>query len=325
LLEWLYEGGIGECRAALTENDRIIEAQIEPETIGARAGAVMDARLRANRIVELEGGEQALIDRAPDPLTEGARLRVMVTRAALSEPGKPKRAKARAIAPETPLTPGESLLERITASDIPVTILTPHCEDRLEQSGWSELLEQAQSGIVPFANGALQISLTPAMTLIDIDGHGDPFETATGGMIAAAKSIRCFGIAGSIGIDVPTLNDKGLRSRVAAILTDTLERPYEATAINGFGFMQIIRPRLRASLLELMQYDRIGAAARGLARKAQRSGLTGALTIVAPPPVVAHLEAHDDWTRTLSEQLGGSVSLRSDPALSTHGGYVHAS
>ncbi len=322
MAEWLYEAGIGECRAALIDDGRIIIAEVEPKEDGPRAGAVMNGRLRANRIVDLEDGDQALLDRAPDRLPEGATLRVIITRSALSEPGKVKRAKARAVAPDTALTPGETLRERISATEYPVTTLCPHDPDALETAGWSELLERAQTGIWPFPGGALHISLTPAMTLIDIDGQAPVAELAVAGMQAAAQAICCLGITGSIGIDVPTLNDRALRALAAAAMTDRLERPYEATAINGFGFMQIIRPRHRASLMETLHYDRTGSAARALLRQAQRSGLTSALTLVSAPRIMQKFEQHPHWLRLLGQQVGGTVSLRADASLSTGSGYV---
>jgi hypothetical protein len=322
LAEWLYEAGIGECRAALVENGAIIEAQIEVDSVGPRAGAIMPARLRANRIAEAEDGTEALLDFAPRGLTEGARLMIEITREALSEPGKPKRAKARAALTDAQPAPGPTLLERITASPYPVTLLSLHDRDALEEAGWSECLEQAGSGEIPFEGGALRISLTPAMTLIDVDGTLPPLVLALAGIKAAGAAIRRFGIAGSIGIDLPTLGSKAERIQVAAGLTETLPPPFETTAINGFGFIQIIRPRRRAALIERLHYDRIGAAARALLRQAQRSGRVGALTLVAPLRVEPILVAHPHWLATLGTQMGGTVSLRVDPSLGIGSGYV---
>ena len=45
--EWLYEDGIGECRAALVDGGAIVEALIEVEDAGPRAGAVVEGRLIA--------------------------------------------------------------------------------------------------------------------------------------------------------------------------------------------------------------------------------------------------------------------------------------
>ena len=84
----------------------------------------------------------------------------------------------------------------------------PSPDDRLDEAGWSDLLEEARSGIVRFAGGELRISLTPAMTLIDVDGHLPPFELAMAGGRAAARAILRHGIGGSIGIDLPTISGK---------------------------------------------------------------------------------------------------------------------
>ncbi len=319
MAEWIYEAGIGECRAALVESGVIIEAQIEVDSDGPRAGAIIAARLRAHQIVETADGTEALLDAAPRVLTEGAALMIEVTREALSERGKPKRAKARAMPADAEPSPGPTLLERITASDSPVYALTLRDHDALEEAGWSECLEQAESGEISFEGGALRISLTPAMTLIDVDGTLPAHALARAGIRAAGAAIRRFGIAGSIGIDLPTLSNKTERVQIAPALYETLPPPFEATAINGFGFMQIIRPRHRASLPEILHYDRVGANARALLRRAQRSGRIGALTLVVPPRLEAAIAGH---LATLGTEMGGTVSLRVDPTLAIGAGYV---
>jgi hypothetical protein len=322
LAEWIYEEGIGENRAALVDDGDIIEACIEPQSIGARAGTITTARLRANRIAELESGEEALLDFVPKALTEGARMMIEISRESLSEPGKPKRAKAKPLPIESEARAGPSLFERISAGSDPVSVLLPHAPDRLEQAGWTECLEQADSGEVAGLNHALRISLTPAMTLIDVDGTCPPFALAMEGAKAAGAAITRFGLAGSIGLDLPTLSDKVERLLAATAFRGTVQQPYEATALNGFGFMQIIIPRKRASLCELLQYDRPAAQARALLRRAQRSGFTGAMTLVVPPRVEIVLARHPEWLDLLSKQCGGRVALRVDPQLSIISAYV---
>lgn len=319
MAEWVYEAGIGENRAALIDNGEIAEAVLEPESDGPGAGAVIDSILRPARIVELSDGGEALLDAVPSR-PEGARLRVQITREALSEPGKPKRAKARAVADDTPLTDGAILRERIAAA----RAIGPHDPDALEAAGWSELLEQAASGIVPFGANGLHISLTPAMTLIDVDGMTNAPQLLTEGAEATGAAIRRFGIAGNIGIDFPTVEDRALRKRAAEIVREAIAGPHEATAINGFGFMQIVRPREHASLLEQCQYDRAGSAARALLRRAQRSELTGATSLTAHSRVVAVISQHPSWTEQLARELGGAVSLTVDDSLSLTAGRIDA-
>lgn len=321
MTEWLYEAGIGENRAALIEDGSIVEALIEVDDEGPRAGAVHAAVLRADRIVDLDSGEQALIDAVPKGLAEGARIKVRITREALSEPRKPKRAKARLAEADANVGAGPSLLDRIRESGVLFRRLSPHDFDALEAAGWSEAMEEARTGFVAFAEGSLQISLTPAMTLIDIDGRdADALHIAAGR--AAGEALRRLDITGNIGIDFPTIEDRALRRAAADAVAAALVSPFEATAINGFGFMQIIRPRARASLLELAQYDRIGWAARALLRQAQRSRLHGPLRLTARPAVIAYLAQRGGWLDRLASETGGAISLQEDAGLAISAGNV---
>ncbi len=330
MAEWLYEAGIGETRAALVDGDSIIEAHIEPDDVRLRAGTVCTARLTEilipgrRGIVTCEGGE-ALLEPLPKGLTQGGTLTIEIVREAIPEPGAVKRAKARVAFPDAVMRAGPSLLERITATALPLRHLAPHDSDALEAAGWSECLEEAARGIVAFEGGTLRISLTPAMTLIDVDGHLPPTPLALAAARAAAAAIRRFDISGSIGIDFPTLANKAERLATADAFDAVLPLPFERTAINGFGFLQIIRPRARASLSEQMNDDRVATAARTLLRRAQRSGLIGATTLTAHPAVIALLNARADWCDALAAQLGGSVGLHADASLAIGSGHVSKS
>ncbi|UVO55254.1 ribonuclease [Sphingomonas sp. SUN039] len=325
--EWLYEDGIGEARAALVENDCIVEALIEVEGTGPRAGTVVEGRQTAIAIpaqrgfVTLADGSEVLVEPLLRAWTQGALVRVEVTREAIPERDRAKRAKGRP-APDTALADGPGLLARITATGIPVRTLALHEPDVLEAAGWSELIESVQTGLWSFAGGELRISPTPAMTLIDVDGHLEPAGLALAAATAAGRAIRAFGIAGSIGVDFPTLGGKEARTAVAAAFDAALPPPFERTAVNGFGFMQVIRPRTRASLIEHVQGDPDGHAARALLRRVGREGRTGATTLVAHPRVTAVLDAHPDWLDRLARLLGGPIGLRSQATTPMSGGYA---
>ena len=137
------------------------------------------------------------------------------------------------------------------------------------KSAGSDLLDEARSGIVSFPGGELRVSLTPAMTLIDVDGQLPPAELAVAGARAAADAIRRHGVGGSIGIDLPTNEGKAARQAAAEAVDVILPKPFERTAVNGFGFLQIVRPRAHASLFELAA-DRAPFEARALLRAARR-------------------------------------------------------
>jgi hypothetical protein len=307
LPEWLVEQGIGETRLALVEQGEIVEARILREGI-LPAGTILAARLidSGRNAVARAGADEYLLPKGA-PLAEGARLNIEVTREALggSEPWKRPLARATDAAPAAAPGPGGR------------TLAFPSPTDALEAAGWSDLLDEARSGIIGFPGGELRVALTPAMTLIDVDGHLPPEQLALAGATAAARAIRRHGIAGSIGIDLPTIGGKAARQAVAEAVDAILPRPYERTAVNGFGFLQIVRPRRHASLFELAA-DRPAFEARALLRRASRE--TGALALVAHPAVIAALTPA--WLDTLGAQVGGMVTLRPDATLAMAAAYA---
>lgn len=326
MAEWLYEEGIGENRAALVERGEIVEAEIELPT-RLRAGAVMPGRLASilvpgqRGIIAFRDGAEALIEPLPASLTEGASVRVEIRREGIAEAGRSKLPKCR-VSDAAPRL-GPTLRERIAASGA-VSVSTSFGPDKLEAAGWSELLEEAFSGEIAFPGGALRMSLTPAMTLFDVDGPLPPAQLARCGAEAAGRAIRRFGIGGSIGIDLPTLASKEERQAAAAALDAALPQPFERTAVNGFGFLQIIRKRQRPSLPELVQSDPAGSAARLLLRRAERSMGHGERVILAAPAVIGRIEAHPQWLEALAGRIGATVSLRAEAGVAIFGGHVQS-
>lgn len=310
--DWLVERGIGEARAVRVEAGEIAEARVFLEGI-APAGTVLEARLSGvgmPAIAEAQMTEYMLPSGAPG-ITQGARLFIEITRERI--PG---------------FEPWKRPLARMTdaaarpAPPLDAELIFPSPQDRLEKAGWSGLLDEARSGIVRFAGGELRVSLTPAMTLIDVDGSLPPFELARAGAEAAARAILRHGIGGSIGIDLPTVAGKAQRQQIGAAVDAILPHPFERTAVNGFGFLQIVRARAHASLFELAA-DKAAFEARALLRRAALER-TGAVRLVAHPAVIAVLECNADWRDALARQVGGSVALRTEPSLPISGAYAEA-
>jgi ribonuclease G len=162
------------------------------------------------------------------------------------------------------------------------------------------------------------------MTLFDVDGDLAPAELATAGAAAAALAIRRFGIAGSIGIDLPTLADRIDRQAAAAALDAVLPQPFERTAVNGFGFLQVVRRRDRASIPEIVQGDPVGASARALLRRAELTSGIGTRTLHANPAVIARIEANPAWLELLARRTGAPVALRAEAGLAISAGHVHS-
>jgi hypothetical protein len=303
MAEWLYEAGIGEARAALIEDGEIVTARIALEGDNPRLGAVLRARLiETGRLarVTLDGGGEAMLSPVPPGLTQGASLTVGIVREAIPEHRRPKLPKA---APsDAPPASGPDLLAEITASGIPVRQLHPHQPDVIEAAGWSELLEEATTGEIAFAGGALRMAVTPAMTLFDVDGDGDPAALALTAAGATARAIQRMGIGGSIGVDFPTLANKAERNAVAEALDAALPQPFERTAVNGYGFLQIIRPRRRASLPELLAANPVGAEARALLRRIERTPPPGVAVERVRPALLAALKP--EWIAELHRRTG---------------------
>ena len=299
----MIERGIGETRAALIEDGEIVEARVRRDGV-IPAGTILEAKLVAvaPRVTVEAAGESFLLPRSVSGVSEGRSLFIEVTREALGGAESWKRGLARVTSheprPAAPLAEGR--------------------EGRIE--GWDDLLEEARSGIIPFNGGELRIEPTAAMTLIDVDGWLAPPQLAQVAAWAAARAIRRLDIGGSVGIDFPTLGDKQARHDVDRILEEFLPKPMERTAINGFGFVQVVRPRPRASLVELAR-DRASFEARALLRRAG-SEPPGSKRIVAHPAVVAVLEKNPAWLDALGRHLGGNIGLQAEPSLTMSGGYA---
>lgn len=304
--DWVVEEGIGETRAALVEQGEIVEARVRRHGV-TPAGTIVEAKLVAVAprvtVEALSGqwvGEQFLLPRGVSRVSEGGQLVIEVTREVLGGTEPWKRGLARRTEEEPraapPLADGE-----------PGAI-----------EGWDDLIEEARSGVVRFDGGELRIEPTAAMTMIDVDGWLVPDRLAQLGAWAAARAIRRLDLGGPVGIDFPTPKDREQRKAVDRILDDYLPKPFEKTAINGFGFVQVVRPRARASLVELVQ-DRAAFEARALLRRAERA--VGATEIAAHPAVIAAIG--DDWRSALERKVGGAVTLRADPQLPISGGHAH--
>jgi hypothetical protein len=315
LPEWLVERGIGETRAALVDRGEIIEARVELDGV-VSAGSIIAARLASigtkgrNAIAADDRGIEYLLPCGAAGVTEGAALAIEDTRESIPGAESWKRPLAR-VTGEAPRPP-----ERLGARDL----VFPDCRDPLAAAGWDELIDQARTGVISFVGGELRISPTPAMTLIDVDGTLPPGELAVEGAARAAQSIRRLDIGGSIGIDLPTAGDKAARKEAAEAIDAILPQPFERTAVNGFGFVQIVRSRSRASLVELAQ-DRAPFEARALLRRIA-CDQPGAKRIVAHSAVVAVLATRREWIDELSRQIGGAVELRADAALPMSGGHA---
>jgi ribonuclease G len=363
----LWGAGPGEIRAGLVEDGNLAEFRLvrlrRNEEMLLVAGERYTARLISRTgnglaLVDIGAGQTATL-RNPPPLPEGALIEVEMVRAPYAEPGNWKLPSVRYLPDISPVhqqgtwhfsaEPWELFLldhaplvdtiicpdigsagevREVLGADAPAIRAEP---GRIEDADFDSLIEQAVSGIFPLPDGVLTIERTRAMTMIDIDGSVDG-ETLN---LQAAREIprllRLLDIGGQVGIDFVAMESKAARQAVIAAL-DEASHPlgaFERTAINGFGFCQIVRRKTGPSVPELLCGARRAALSDesrtiALLREAGRSTGFGPRRLVAPPAIIDLIKKWPEETAALRSSLGVEIELVSDPAAIGYG-HVHVS
>ena len=300
--EWLVEEGIGETRAILLEGDTVLAAKCRwPGEL--HAGEAIAAKLTTKRgargTAVTADGREVLVDKLPRDASEGSSLDLVVTRAAMTERGRYKLPAARPAA------------QAHICNDVFTTARRVH---RFPAGAWEEVWHAASSGEIAFAGGSLLFAVTPAMTLIDIDGDLDQRALALGAVRPLADALRQFDLGGSIGIDFPTLEAKTDRKAVDTALDEALaEWPHERTAMNGFGFVQLVARLQGPSLLHRFATSRVGMAARMALRRAEMVEGAGVTLITVHPALKAKLKP--EWLAETERRTGRPLRIVTDPGL----------
>ena len=312
MAQWYIENGIAEARAIRCDAGEIAEARVcWPHELGA--GTITEAQLVSRRrgssrgLARFADGTQALVERLPTDASEGAAIRLRITRPAMSEAGRAKLARARP-SKEAP-RPAPGLAEQLVQDGHEVREVR-----RFPEGDWNALMAEAFSREVSFPGGTLVLSPTPAMTLIDIDGEEELYRLGLAACPAVARVLRRFDIGGSIGIDFPTLAEKRERQALDAALASELAGwPHERTAMNGFGFVQLIARLERPSLLYRAAFTPTAAAARLLLRRAEMLAGAGTILLLANPALAPQLDAAR--LSEVSRRTGREVRLELDAGL----------
>lgn len=311
MAEWLVEEGIGEHRAIRIEGGDIAEARVHWPG-GLVAGQVEDAKLVVRRAGTPRGaalfasGERAHVDGLAASTTEGSTIRLEVTRTKIWEAGRTKLAQCRPTEQAPRAALGLAAQLRAEGNVARVVRRFP------DEAAWPELWSEVDSQQVEFASGSLRFFPTPAMLLVDVDGDDDPAALARSAVAPLARTLRRWDIGGNIGIDFPTIDSKAARRQVDDALSRALaDWPHERTAMNGFGFVQIVSRLERPSFLGRIWHDRAGAKARALLREAE--GLAGPGDILVSCVDWVAKAMKPEWIAELGRRTGRRVRLEIDP------------
>lgn len=325
LTELWLDDAPGERRAALAQNGAIVEVHIQRElhfALGETGKGRIERKTPSGAyIVTDDGGEVLVRKKVAQP--EGTRLAFEITREAISEPGRTKPPEARLLDDRGAETHRDQLWQaRLNRfDDVPG-----------RNADISAAFDIAIAGYSQIGDVTISFQRTKAGLVFDVDGIGDALAINLTAAAEIARVLRLYQIGGMTMIDFVAVESKDARQEIAeafdaAAASDS--RPFERTAVNGFGLMQVVRARPRPSLLDQLFGTRIAAPsaetqALWLLRQASRSSGFGPRTVTATADV-ANLLASPAWADLLAQckqQMGADLAIVADNS-STGYGHVH--
>jgi hypothetical protein len=310
----------GEYRAAVVEAGEIVELHIQRSghlVLGQAGTARVGGRVAGGTLLITDDGRELLV-RQKMPLSEGARAGFEIAREALPEPGLIKRPEAR-LSDAPPRDADACWNARFAPAADTSTADT------------SVALDIALAGQSVAGDAVISFQRTKAGLVFDVDGAGDPLALNIAAAQEIARLLRLYQVGGMTMIDFIATDSKTARIAIgdavdAASAADA--RAFERTAVNGFGLMQIVRPRPRPSVLDHLFGTRIASLsdetqALWLIRDAARSTGFGPRTITALPRVATLLDTplYAPALADAARLTGAAITVIADPAVT---GYGHA-
>jgi ribonuclease G len=363
-LTLLWDDGPGEVRTGLVEDGQLVELRLirprHPERADMAYGEYYTARMGKKIMPEvalcnLGFGDDVALRPAPK-IPQGALTPVKMIRGPIPEPGRWKNA---VVMPCEDLEPrseagwhfsgepweralseaatyvdeivcssesGAASVRRHLGENAPLIRTYAQAFEAADFDGWLDLVLEAS---FPIENGELSIERTRAMTMIDVNGTGPALDLDRAAAVEIPLLLRLYDITGPVGIDFVTLKNRADRLKVDAVLAEACV-PLgfnERTAINGYGFCQLVRPRKGPSVPEILCGTTPGrlsveSKAVALLREAGRSVGIGPRQLVAPLAVADYINDRSHELLALRSFLGAEVTLVADASATGHG-YVH--
>jgi len=312
----------GERRAALVEDGNIVEIYIQHDALWALgetgAGRIDRKTPSGAYVITDDNSELLLRSKISDP--EGMRVTFEVTREAIAEPGRVKPAEiALRDSGVLPSLQKDALWDaRLMAFEQPVISASIADGFDIALSGQSQL----GSVIISFQR-------TKAGLVFDVDGIGSAFDINQVAAAEIARLLRLYQVGAMVMIDIVSMEAKAQRTQIAEIFDAAARsdaRPFERTAINGYGMMQVVRARPRPSVLDHLFGTRIAALsdqtqAYWLLRAVAQSSGFGARTVTARPGVAALLESQKwaGWRAQAMRAAGADMLVVADEKAAGYG------
>jgi hypothetical protein len=315
----------GERRAAFVENGNIVEIHIQRDALWAlgECGAGRIDRKTPSGAYVIADDNSELLLRSKMGAPEGARIMFEVTREAIAEPGRNK-------PPEIILREGvcDPLMGKDALWEARVASLEPSAINASIAEGFDVAIAgQSQRGDV-----TISFQRTKAGLVFDIDGIGDAFAINMVAATEIARLLRLYQVGAMVLIDFVSMESKAERTQIAEAFdaASVLDpRPFERTAINGYGMMQVVRARPRPSVLDQLFGTRIAALsdetqAYWLLRAVAESHGFGVRSVTARPEIATLLQS-EGWAawRAAAVRLAGADMVVVADEKATGYGHVH--
>jgi ribonuclease G len=323
--EIAFETSPGEIRAVMFEAGTPVELHSFREG-SAALGTVADARIisksAGQTVLRLASDEDIILPATPAE-AEGAGIRVEIIREGLSEPGYFKRAVARR---------SDAPLRVIDAATWRGSLRARAEREIAPDVGFDDHFAIAFEGCAQRGAARIWFERTKAGLVFDIDGSGAPAAINRDAAQEIARLLRLFQIGGAAIIDFVGMDCKAARLEIADVfdvVSAADPRRFERTAINGYGLMQVIRPKTGPSLLDrLFGRRRVSPSDETLAlmllRDASRAVGAGPRRCVTTPALAALL-GQPHWQGLVSEAerlAGAPLDIVAAEGISGYG-HIH--
>lgn len=325
--EIAFDTAPGETRAIIFENEKPAELHIwrsHHRPIGGVYDARISARAPAHDYARLNNGDEIILPKALGQ-HEGTIHRVKIVRQQICEPGKLKLAVA---APSD-----DALTDHNQLAALWQEALAARCNRTIDlPADFDDHFDIALAGRSELGGATIWFERTKAGLIFDVDGIGDALAHNRVAAAEIARLLRLFQIGGAAMIDFISMENKGCRLAVAdafdSASADDLRR-FERTSINGYGLMQVIRPKPGPSIVDtLFGTRRVSLSDEtlllALLRAASRTRGAGVRRCITTPTLAAQLES-PMWVPLIAQaarQAGASLEIVADAAA--HGyGYIH--